>query len=84
VKDSLIEVAKKHHRVLHHPEPYVWFNEFGNSSLNFDLFVWTNEPDRRFTLKSDLNFMVNKIFKERGITIPFPQRDVHFKSTNIE
>lgn len=83
VKESLLEVAKTHGKVLHNPEPYVWFEEFGDSSLNFRLFVWTNEPQSRFTLKSDLHYMIDKIFRERGITIAFPQRDIHFKSSNV-
>lgn len=83
VKESLIEVAKTHGKVLHNPEPYVWFEEFGDSSLNFRLFVWTNEPQNRFGLKSDLHYMIDKIFRERGITIAFPQRDIHFKTSNV-
>ncbi|MBU0683117.1 MAG: mechanosensitive ion channel, partial [Candidatus Omnitrophica bacterium] len=77
VKSSLLEVAVNHSKVLTMPEPYVWFEEFGESSLVFDLFVWTNEPNSRFTVKSELNFAVDKMFKEKKIRIPFPQRDVH-------
>lgn len=83
VKNSLMEVAKSHGRVLNHPEPYVWFENFGDSSLNFILHIWTNEPQSRFTLKSDLHYMIDKIFRERNITIAFPQRDLHFKSSDV-
>ena len=77
VRDSLMEAAKSHGRVLRNPEPYVWFEEFGDSSLNFKLHIWTNEPQNRFGLKSDLHYMIDKIFRERKITIAFPQRDIH-------
>ena len=83
VKDSLMEAAKSHGRVLLNPEPYVWFENFGDSSLNFKLHIWTDEPENRFTLKSDLHYMIDKVFRERKITIAFPQRDVHFKSSDV-
>ncbi|MGB2599274.1 MAG: mechanosensitive ion channel domain-containing protein, partial [Candidatus Omnitrophota bacterium] len=83
VKASLMKVAKSHEKVLHNPEPYVWFENFGDSSLNFNLYIWTNEPQNRFGLKSDLHYMIDKIFRERKITIAFPQRDLHFKSSDV-
>jgi small-conductance mechanosensitive channel len=83
VKATLLDAAKSHPDVLKIPEPYVWFTEFGNSSLNFELYIWTNEPNNRFTLKSHINFEINKFFKAAGIKIPFPQRDIHFKSTDV-
>jgi small-conductance mechanosensitive channel len=59
----------------------VRFDEFGSSSLNFNMLVWTSEyTDRPSTLKSELYYAVFKAFKEQGIEIPFPQRDVHIKS----
>ena len=83
VRASLLEMAKSHGKVLRKPEPYVWFEEFGDSSLLFKLFIWTNDPENRFTLKSDLHYMIDKIFRERKITIAFPQTDIHFKSSDV-
>ena len=83
VRESLLEVAGEHPGVLKRPEPYVWFEGFGESSLNFCLFVWTNEPHNRLSIKSDINFMIDNKFREKKITIPFPQRDLHLKSGDI-
>jgi small-conductance mechanosensitive channel len=67
--------------VLHEPEPDVLFDEFGDSSLNFILRVWTTEySNTPRVLKSQLYYAVFEKFKEHNIEIPFPQRDVHIKS----
>ncbi len=62
------------------PEPRVQFLGFGDSSLNFDLLVWVEDPSRQYFVRSDLNFAVVKAFREGGITIPFPQRDLHLRT----
>ncbi len=79
VKEILLNIAEEHDRVMDLPEPSVYFEEFGNSSLNFRLTCWISDPKFRQEVKSDLNFEVNRRFKEEDITIPFPQRDVHIK-----
>jgi small-conductance mechanosensitive channel len=81
VRKILVEVAQNHPGVLKNPGPGVIFDEYGDSSLNFFLFVWTtNYINRPRILKSELYFEIFKQFKEHGIEIPFPQRDLHFKS----
>ena len=61
-----------------HRPPYVLFDEFGDSSLNFKLLVWTSDHiDRPMILKSELYYEIFRQFSEQGIEIPFPQRDVH-------
>ncbi|MEO1050097.1 MAG: mechanosensitive ion channel domain-containing protein [Bacteroidota bacterium] len=81
VKQLLLEVAKENTDVLSIPEPDVLFDEFGDSSLNFTLMVWTTEYiDRPNILKSQLYFAIFEKFKEYDIEIPFPQRDLHVKS----
>jgi small-conductance mechanosensitive channel len=63
------------------PGPSVFFDSFGESSLNFELVVWTEEMSywpRRF--RSELNFGIERGLREAGIKIPFPQRDVHIRS----
>ena len=78
VKKLLIEVAKKHDKILKVPEPSVLFTDFADSSLNFRLvFSLNNSFEARF-VQSDLRFEIDKAFRENGVTIPFPQRDVHF------
>jgi small-conductance mechanosensitive channel len=85
VQRILLEVADDHPGVLKVPEPDVIFEEFGESSLNFLLRVWTREYiTRPYILRSELNFAIKKKFKEHGIEIPFPQRDLHIRSGAIE
>jgi len=83
VRDILVEIAGKHPEVLKNPAPEVVFTEFGDSSLNFELRVWT---ERRVqtpkVLKSDLYFAIFAAFREHGIEIPFPQRDLHVRSVD--
>ncbi|OVE75929.1 hypothetical protein BVX98_06735 [bacterium F11] len=81
VKQVLLEVADKHPLVLKDPAPYVFFLEFGDSSLNFKLYAWLKQPDIRLKARSELNFAIDKAFRENDITIPFPQRDLHVKMT---
>ncbi len=81
VKKVLLECAYKHQEVTDYPKPFVRFLDFGNSSLDFQLYFWTDNAFRVENIKSDLRFAINNIFKKNGITIPFPQRDVHIKKT---
>ena len=80
VEDTLLRVGRSHEEVLLNPEPAIQFLEFGDSSLNFDLLVWINDASRQYFIRSDLNFAVVKAFREQGITIAFPQRDLHIRS----
>ena len=80
VAETLLRVGRAHQEVLLNPEPTIQFLEFGDSSLNFLLLVWINDASRQYFVRSDLNFAVVKAFREQGITIPFPQRDLHIQS----
>jgi small-conductance mechanosensitive channel len=81
IKRILLDVAKHNTGVLNLPEPDVLFEEFGDSSLNFSLRVWTSEYiNRPKVLKSQLYYEIFRIFKEEDVEIPFPQRDLHIKS----
>ena len=53
---------------------------FGDSSLDFELRVWIRQIEKRWGVTSDLNFAIDKAFREAEIEIPFPQRDLHVKS----
>lgn len=81
VREVLMRAAHAHPDVLREPAPEVRFVGFGDSSLDFELRVWTirqvQTPKR---LISDLYFSVFRAFAEHGIEIPFPQRDVHLKT----
>lgn len=85
VKKVLLEVAEEHNGVLKSPPPSVQLVNFGDSSINFELLIWTREyHQRKGVLRSDLNFLVHKKFKDEGIQIPFPQRVVHMRETPSE
>ena len=84
VRAALLEAAKSHPDVLLRPHPEVWFQEFGDSSLNFDLLVWTGEPKKQFRIKSDLNYRIEASFRRYGIEVPFPQRDLNVRSPKLE
>lgn len=79
VRKILEECAHEHEEITNSPKPFVRFYDFGNSSLDFQLYFWTNNAFRVENIKSDLRFSINRKFKENGVTIPFPQRDVHIK-----
>jgi small-conductance mechanosensitive channel len=84
LKRLLLEVAKEHPKVLTDPPPTVFFLGFGDSSLDFELGVWTAEmtyKPRGF--RSDLFFAIEKKLRENEIEIPFPQRDLHLRSGNF-
>ena len=80
VEKLLLEVADSNPHVLKNPAPSVRFVEFADSSLNFELRVWSVEMvSRPGALRSELNFAIWDKFKQHGIEIPFPQRDLHLK-----
>ena len=83
VRDILERVARDHSEVITDgtaPAPRALFMEFGDSSLNFELRVRVKHIERRFSIKSDLNFAIDAAFRDAGVTIPFPQRDIHIIS----
>ncbi len=83
VKEILEEVANQHPQVItdgRAPGPKALFMEFGDSSLNFELRVRIKRIEKRFDVTSDLNFAINRSFRENGVEIPFPQRDLHVRS----
>ncbi|MDP8213204.1 MAG: mechanosensitive ion channel [Candidatus Zapsychrus exili] len=81
VNQVLLNIANEHSEVLNEPSAEVRFLEFGDSSLNFDLLIWTARPDNQKVLRSEINFMIDKAFRENGIRISFPQLDLHVQMT---
>lgn len=85
VRRLLLQIAGQHAGVLKDPKPDALLQEFGDSALNFILRVWTKQYSTTpGTLRSELNFMISKIFKEQGIEIPYPQRDLHIRSGSLD
>ncbi len=78
---SLKEVAEETPSVLSDPAPQVLFESFGDSSWDMNLRVWINDPKGNRLVRSDLNCAIVHKFRKREIEIPFPQRDLHFKSS---
>jgi small-conductance mechanosensitive channel len=77
VKQLLLDAAKSHKTILTFPEPKVLFTDFADSSLNFRLIFTLNDSFQARFVQSDVRFEIDKKFRENGVTIPFPQRDVH-------
>lgn len=81
IKEILIQVAKDNSGILKSPGPDVLFDNYGDSSLNFNLRIWTTEfTSKPNVLKSQLYYEIFKRFSAEGIEIPFPQRDLHIRS----
>jgi small-conductance mechanosensitive channel len=82
VVDTLIECAKANDMLSERPSPDVLFVGFGESSLDFELRAWVRDTDLRLTAKSELHKEIDRRFREVGIEIAFPQRDLHLRSVN--
>lgn len=81
VKNILMDVSKDHELVLQEApnQPIVLFRQFGDSSLVFELWCVIRDVNKKYAVVSDLNFKIDHAFRAAGITIAFPQRDVHIK-----
>jgi small-conductance mechanosensitive channel len=79
VSRQIAEALEEHGRILKNPEPVILFEDFGDNALIFSAFFWveiSSFMDFRI-IASDIRYMIDKRFREAGITIAFPQRDVH-------
>jgi len=82
VKKLLLQAASNQPEVLDMPEPTVLFTDFGDSSLNFKVvFTLSDSFNARFP-QSNIRFEIDRLFRENGIIIPFPQRDIHIIEKN--
>jgi small-conductance mechanosensitive channel len=77
LEEILISVATNNPLVASHPEPRVRFRSFGDSSLDFELLCWAQRPHDKGRLIHEINREIYKTLGRAGITIPFPQRDIH-------
>ncbi len=76
----LKEVALANPLVLKSPQPLALFARFGESSLDFELHVWIADVADRLSIVSEIGQAIAGSFRDAGIEIPFPQRDVHIHS----
>jgi small-conductance mechanosensitive channel len=79
VRRLLLQVALAHQHVLKSPEPFVRFSDFGSGSLEFTLYFYAS-IDYGWMAESEIRFDIERIFRENGIVIAFPQRDIHIRS----
>jgi len=84
VLELLEGVATAHESVLESPKPEALFLEFGDSSLNFRMRVWIPRFEEGFSIRSQLTVGINAALRDAGITIPFPQRDLHVRSVESD
>ncbi len=82
VERLLLKVGKSHEMTLKSPEPFVRFQQFGDSSLDFDLIIYVKDKNYMFQVRSELHYSIFELFKKEGIEIPFPQRDLNIKGNS--
>ncbi|MFD2828787.1 mechanosensitive ion channel family protein [Leeuwenhoekiella polynyae] len=82
VRKILLECAGQQNGVLKTPKPTVLFEDFGDSALMFGVYFFINDSFSDPRIKSEIRFRIDQEFRKNNITIPFPQRDVHFYRTN--
>lgn len=79
VRELIMQAGDEHEATLKDPAPLVIFDDFGDSALIFDLYIWVNaigERDLR-AVRSDIRFRITELFEANNIVIAFPQQDVH-------
>src|ERR1044071_2046547 len=84
VTQTLLQAAEGVDHVMEEPKPSVQFLGFGDYSLNFRLLVWTSRPRRYAQIKSDINYHIQRLFKEAKIEIPFPQQDLNLRGGSLK
>jgi potassium efflux system protein len=84
VREVLIGVATGHKFVLKDPPPQILMREFADSSVNFEVRIYTDNIDALAYTKDELLDRIFSQFAENGVEIPFPQRDIHIKETSIK
>jgi small-conductance mechanosensitive channel len=82
VKELLERPAVQHPDVLTTPPPVVYFKEFGESALNFELQFWVMQESNTVRVKSEVALEAMRLLADAGIEIPFPQRDLHLRGVD--
>lgn len=83
VTELLMNIAREQSKVLRIPAPSVYFMQHGESSLDLELRVFVASPDDILPVRDQLNRQISKVFNEYKIEIPFPQRDLHIRSSDL-
>ncbi|MGI9411175.1 MAG: DUF3772 domain-containing protein, partial [Hyphomicrobiaceae bacterium] len=83
VRDILLDIAKNTDGVLGYPEPFVAFEDFGASSLDFSLRCYIADVNGSLRAKTALRMAIFRRFQDEGIEIPFPQQDVHLRDLDM-
>ena len=83
VRKSLLAVGREHSQVLSTPEPEVLFTGFGDSAWNLRLWVWVGTPKKRRRVTSDIYCEIVRKFRENEVEIPYPQRDLHWRTPPV-
>lgn len=81
VLKTLMDCMLSHPNVEKSPYPFVRFNNFGDSSLDFQLLFWSKNVFHIENIQSDLRYKIEQSFRKNNIEIPFPQRDLHVITT---
>ncbi|PWT80495.1 MAG: hypothetical protein C5B58_11540 [Acidobacteria bacterium] len=85
VREALIAAARQHPATLSDPAPDAFLEKFGDSTIDFQLVIWSEEMSRRPSrFKSDLNYLIYNHLTAAGIEIPNPQRDLHIRDGVIK
>lgn len=80
VRSTLMTVAGAESRVLKDPAPRVYFRDFGEHAMMFELAVWIDPPDQESNITSDLRFAIDKALRAAKIEVAYPQRDLNIRS----
>lgn len=83
VTETLLDAAENVDNVLTDPPPRVQFLKFGEYSLDFRLLIWTNQARRNVQIRSDINYRIASLFRERGIKIPYPTQESLLRSLEL-
>ncbi|MBX7526150.1 mechanosensitive ion channel family protein [Qipengyuania vesicularis] len=82
-EELMLEAARSCDRILKAPPPTVWMSEYGDNSVNFVIHCWIQDPeDGVGNVRSAVLKKLWWLFKENGVEIPFPQRDIHIRSSD--
>ena len=84
VSSLLLQAVQDQRGVLKNPKPFVLFDDFGDSALLFSVHFFINDVFSDPRVKSAIRFKIDALFREHGVTIPFPQRDVHLFTARAE
>jgi small-conductance mechanosensitive channel len=84
VEEILLAVMSTNENIEKYPESRVRVRTFADSSVNFELLCWVKDPREKGLQTHHLLKAVYQAFDEQGISIPFPQRDIHIKSSQAE